>query len=206
MIKIPNPYFSNVPGVGDLELCDIFYALERPILFLCKDNNNQLYLCSCCKLYPRLEWIISSIEPEIVIDLIDDKILIAKALSKGEKKFFAVWEQGDACERIQSVKKYDDTMLGDDDDYLDVEDGEFDDIKQKMENWTESTSDTVMENIISMKKSIPKVINYKSFLISKDELHTETLYSIYNNWDNDWDDREESIKTEGYYQTVKQVG
>lgn len=131
-MKNKKAYFSNVPSAGDLYLYDEFLSMEIPILFLCNDVQNNMYICSCFELYPHLSWIISSIEKLKIIDFIENKISIADVFRKGNKKYVAVWSKEDRCVHVYQISQYDDKMLPNDDAYLDAENGEYDDIKKSM--------------------------------------------------------------------------
>lgn len=69
---IPNPYFSNIPQMGDLILDYVFVEDGYPILFVCKADENY-FLCICRTLRPEQKWVVSEI-------LLDD----LKKLIKGE--------------------------------------------------------------------------------------------------------------------------
>lgn len=69
---IPNPYFSNIPQMGDLILDYVFVEDGYPILFVCKTDENY-FLCICRTLRPKQKWVVSEI-------LLDD----LKKLIKGE--------------------------------------------------------------------------------------------------------------------------
>lgn len=69
---IPNPYFSNIPQMGDLILDYVFVEDGYPILFVCKTDENY-FLCICRTLRPEQKWVVSEI-------LLDD----LKKLIKGE--------------------------------------------------------------------------------------------------------------------------
>lgn len=127
-MKIPKPYFTNVPHVGDLEFYYAFYMLERPILFICKDANNNVYLCSCCELYPELQWVIAKISIQEILSLIDNKLSLFDIFQSSENKWVAEWKEGDLTERIYEVNLFDDDMLPDKGEFLDAEDGEFNDV------------------------------------------------------------------------------
>lgn len=52
MMKIPSPYFSEVPNIGNLYHLYTFYSLERPILFVCKDSKRNLYILLLLRVVP----------------------------------------------------------------------------------------------------------------------------------------------------------
>lgn len=127
-MKIPNPYFVNVPNVGNLEFYYAFYILERPILFICKDVNKNLYLCSCCELYPKLQWVIAQVSITNIIALIDNELSLFDAFQQSQNKWVAEWEKGNSVEHIRETNLFDSDMLPDEGEYLDAEEEEFDDV------------------------------------------------------------------------------
>ena len=67
--------YYSFPTFGKLTREHIFYQMGiYPILFVCKDEKKNRYLCSCCRLGE--EWIISQVSESALIDLIDDKVTI----------------------------------------------------------------------------------------------------------------------------------
>lgn len=129
MMKIPSPYFSEVPNIGNLYHLYTFYSLERPILFICKDSKRNLYICSCCELYPALVWVISRTSSEHLVQLIHNKCTIADLFNKGIQKFVIEWEPKSEKETAHEVNNFDLSMLPDGDELLDAEDGEFSDFE-----------------------------------------------------------------------------
>ena len=57
---IPNPYFKNVPQIGDMILDYVFVEDGYPILFTCI-SGDRLFLCLCRTLTPNQKWVISEI-------------------------------------------------------------------------------------------------------------------------------------------------
>ena len=128
-MKIPEPYFSNVPEIGDLVYLYTFYELERPILFVCRDKKNKLYICSCCELYPQLTWVIANIKAETLISLIHNKCAIAEVFKKGSPKYIIQWNAKSKNENDTKVESFEQSMLPDNDEFLDAEEAEFADLE-----------------------------------------------------------------------------
>lgn len=70
---IPEPYFENVPEIGDLYIDYIFLEYEYPILFTCK-NDADLFLCLCYDNYKEQKWYLVSISDQVLNDFIHGKI------------------------------------------------------------------------------------------------------------------------------------
>lgn len=73
-------YFENVVEIGNLYLDYIIYEFENePILFICKSENCNLYLCLCSEIRYEQKWIIVKCNPSILEKLAKKEIDIANA-------------------------------------------------------------------------------------------------------------------------------
>lgn len=144
-MNIPNPYFQGVPGVGDLEFKYCFYCLERPMLFVCTDNNNDYYLCSCYELFPELGWIIAKISTELLMDMINDNVSLADVFKQCNDKYIATWTNGDKYETIKKVENFDSEILPMLGAYLDMEDNEYGDFISELESVEQYFDDIIFE-------------------------------------------------------------
>lgn len=81
----------DLPCVGKLNLEHTFYALDDPVLFVCKDMTGVHYLCSCCKLGE--EWVVGQVSETALVNMIDDKITIRDVFEKKcSTKFHVTWD------------------------------------------------------------------------------------------------------------------
>ena len=72
--------FENVLDIGDLYSERVFLKLEdENILFVCKDNNDERYLCLCSEFRHMLKWVLCKITPENIVKLILKTIDIRSA-------------------------------------------------------------------------------------------------------------------------------
>lgn len=72
--------FENILDIGDLYLERVFLRLEdENILFVCKDKNNERYLCLCYEFRHMLKWVLCKITPENIVKLILKTIDIRSA-------------------------------------------------------------------------------------------------------------------------------
>lgn len=78
--KMREIYFENINGVGKLYLEHIFYEFEsEPILFVCSDDNDNIYLCLCLEIRYIQKWIVSKCSINILKKLIDEKLDVASS-------------------------------------------------------------------------------------------------------------------------------
>ncbi len=81
-----NIYFSNVSTIGNLYLEYVFYEFENePILFLCKDEMDNIYFCLCSDIRYGQKWIITKCTMDILRKAIEQKIDIVSVFSHQNK-------------------------------------------------------------------------------------------------------------------------
>ena len=125
-MNYPKPYFKGLPKCGDLELDYIFVELECPILFTCRDLENNIYLCICCDIIDEQRWIVAPIKPKDLIRLIDNQLTFYDFYKNAKQIYKIIWKKGYKTEKV-----YDSSFsecVGDippKGEYLDSEIGEF---------------------------------------------------------------------------------
>lgn len=140
-MNYPKPYFSDIPGVGCLDIDYIFFEAECPILFTCRDLEENLYLCICCDIRDEQRWIISPTTADKLIKLIKNKISLFDAFHS-DFVFVAVWKKDYQKEKIEK-RNFNDINLQDipdKEEFLDAEDGEYNDYLEKLHDSTYSIS------------------------------------------------------------------
>lgn len=190
---IPNPYFKNVPKIGNLILDYIFVENGYPILFVCKTEENDLYICLCREIYGRQKWVISEINLNILEKLIQNKISVYDAFKKHEGKAALIfWSREKTSEDytvFSSCKDIEDKDLPDKDFYLDDEgesEGYLKQVKNRINNdnfnnveiglfqiETCSVHTTIMRNIESKEiiiETTKKVLLVKTKLAASQEI------------------------------------
>lgn len=120
---IPNPYFKNIPKMGNLVMDYIFLENGYPVLFTCKsDMNSKLYLCVCRTVIGKQKWTISEISVKTLDDMINNRITIHDAF-KTDKKYscISIWSKDSLAEDYTVIKSSEllDFNLPDNDVYLD---------------------------------------------------------------------------------------
>lgn len=74
-----NPFFTAVPGIGDLDLEEVIVEDTCPIFFTCISKDNQRYVVTCCEVYEEQRWIISPISNFDLIRLLTNKLSMRQA-------------------------------------------------------------------------------------------------------------------------------
>lgn len=90
---IPTPYFKNIPGIGDLEMDHIFLEDNYPILFICKNEEEKLYLCLCRTVVSEQKWLISEISLQTLEDLIYNNVSIYDAFKANNHIYIIHWHK-----------------------------------------------------------------------------------------------------------------
>jgi len=141
---IPNPYFKNIPQIGNLVLDYIFVEDGYPVLFTCVAEE-RIFLCLCRTLTPIQKWILSEIKLQDLEKLIKNEICIKdafKAYIEG-KACIVKWDKEVASEAYEVIPT---AYLGDEelptqDDFLDDEDAivYLEQVKNRIQNSIEKS-------------------------------------------------------------------
>ena len=81
-MKIPNPYFQNVPKYGDFCVEQVIVAYVYPLLSVLKDNAGNRYLCMCFDTRGTQQWLISPISPANLVKLLTNQLTLKEAFIK----------------------------------------------------------------------------------------------------------------------------
>ena len=129
MVSIPNPYFKNVPGYGDLKMEQVIVDYVYPLLSVLKDDLSRRYLCMCFDTRGAQQWLITPILNNALAALLENKIKLASPFEDPHSRKILVnmdyrtkaetFQVLDACQ----VPKEDIPEAGE---YLDAEPGEWD--------------------------------------------------------------------------------
>jgi hypothetical protein len=125
-VYIPNPYFSNIPQLGNLELDYIFIDDGYPLLFTCR-SGKSIYLCICRTLMPEQKWIISEVDIEVLRKMVKREIPICDAfMLHNTKSCVALWSKTNPIERYNVFPTADlqETDLPDNELFLDEGDAD----------------------------------------------------------------------------------
>lgn len=123
--------FMEIDGLGKLKINVVLFESYYPVLFTCENEKRELFLCVCCQSNKQgRKWMITKTNPKIIIDMLNNKIMLRKAFLKFPDVQITVLEQDGkiTIQRNDEVGwNYDQSRdLPDKDEYMDSEDGEFD--------------------------------------------------------------------------------
>jgi len=78
--------FKNVITIGDLFLEEVFNVFENEnLVFTCVDSKEQRYLCICYEMRQSLEWIVCSIDEDILRRIVEREYDILHAYKMAKK-------------------------------------------------------------------------------------------------------------------------
>lgn len=128
------PYFENVPQVGDLNVAFIFLEANYLVFFLCEDQNGNLYICDCNDVYREQRWLIAATSLEQVNAMLNNKIPMREifSLSNGPC-FVAIWKTGWKHPRYQTLNsgdEFEDADLPTANEYYDADEDELEEFAQ----------------------------------------------------------------------------
>lgn len=132
-------YFNDIDG-KKLYIDYVIFEYDYPILFVCIDKNDDLYLCHCYEIRKKQEWIISKTNKKIIIDLLTNKLTIFDSLnSPFDENYIVTWSYEDKKEKCYKVKfeDIDELNLPEKGAFYESEEHEFDEyikILSKREN------------------------------------------------------------------------
>lgn len=77
----------KLPRIGSLWYENIFVSETNPILYTCVDKQNNHYICLFSVESAKLrKWLISPVEIQAIVDMLEDKITIRECLAQRKNK------------------------------------------------------------------------------------------------------------------------
>lgn len=143
-----NPFFTDVPGVGNLDLEEILVDGICPIFFTLISGKGQRYISMCCEFFEEQRWVITPISNVGLIKLLTNKLSMKDAFftQSNEKCIIAHWSKDNPVLRYEEVAQNElpqqDLPI---DETLEAEEDEFEEYIQKIKN---SESKSVLEGEI----------------------------------------------------------
>ena len=81
-MKIPEPYFQNVPKYGNLSVEQVLVEYVYPLLSVLKDSAGNRYLCMCFDTRGTQQWLIAPISPSNLIKLLTNRLTLKDSFVK----------------------------------------------------------------------------------------------------------------------------
>jgi hypothetical protein len=185
--------FIKINKLGTLQIDKILFESHYPILFTCVNESSDLFLCICCQANKDgKRWLITKTIPQTVIKILKDEITLREAFLQFTDIQYTVFSNSEVTtikENDLSDWDYENSIyLPEKDEYMEVEDGEFDEEilyyeKLRNDNYKEIKLEKVFSP--SIDKFIESELNVKDiFSISvKDDIftHSEVFTQTFNN-------------------------
>lgn len=134
-MSIPKPFFKSIIDIGSLNIEYIIFEDDYPILFTCRDKNNQLYLCVCCDIIKEQRWIISKTDIKTIVGMLTNKITLRNAFKNDTNEhYIVIWNYKDEKDKSKKVKyeEIDKSDLPTANEYFDSEEDEFKEYIEKL--------------------------------------------------------------------------
>ena len=125
--------FYEIPSLGNLVIDQVIFETYYPIIFTCMNEKKDLFLCVCCCANESgKKWLITKTKPQVLVDMLRDRITVRDAFLKYPDVQVTVIDSINKKEPIFDFENKSDwdaqssTSLPDVGEYLEAEDGEFD--------------------------------------------------------------------------------
>ena len=146
--------------IGKLRLDRVLFESYHPILFTCLNEKNELFLCVCCQAdKERKKWLITTVRPSTVVDMLLNRITIRDAFLIDNGKKYSIIYRYDHCEYALEDNNLVDwdieksIYLPTAGEYMDTEDDEF---SQEISYFTDMMIQSISS--LEMKENIHKKI------------------------------------------------
>lgn len=128
-MKIPEPYFADIPEIGNLVMDYIILDYDYPLLFVCREETGRkLYLCVCCDTYKEQRWLITPTSEQILQEMLENRRTIREAFEEAKGLCcVAIWSQEAPKEQYKmlSAKEFEQGDLPEKGEFLDAEGEEY---------------------------------------------------------------------------------
>lgn len=122
--------FMAIDKLGMLEIETVLVETNDPIFFICKNEKEDLFLCSCCQANRNgKKWLITRTSPDVIVKILKDEIGLRDAFLKYKDVQISVSAYNDELNIKEHDEKdwnYENSIcLPDKDEYMEVEEDEF---------------------------------------------------------------------------------
>lgn len=128
MVKMGNE-FVTVEKWGKLYTDKILFEAGYPVLFVCRNDKRDLFICVCCQNNEKgTKWLLSRAMAKQIAALLKNEITIRELFLYDEKERYSINAFGNQIEIIKNDKNdwaEDSIYLPKENEYMDAETGEF---------------------------------------------------------------------------------
>ena len=141
-MKLPNPYFQDVPGYGNLYVEQVIVEYVYPLLSVLKDSSGQRYLCMCFDTRGMQQWLISPISVTSLVRMLTIRLTLKDSFVRDTDTVIYAYRnyetRTDSFARM-TPGEVPAEYLPEQGEYLDAEQGEWDayiaQLNTSMEGW-----------------------------------------------------------------------
>lgn len=143
--------FFECVELGMLEIEKVLFSSNYPILFTCRNEGNELYLCVCCQNNEvGKKWMLAETNPDNIVRMLENEITMREAFILPNKKRYSIFTSG--TQNVMNVIKNEDPEEWDADNSIDLPDkGEYIDAEE----------DEFIEEIRFYRNSIMECFRFK---------------------------------------------
>ena len=121
--------FIETKTKGRLFIDKILFESNIPILFVCKNEKDELFLCVCCQSNNNgRKWLVSGVDEETIIKMLSDRISLREAFLADDSFRLSVQRTKDGISIGYNEEdwKEESIYLPKKGEYMEAEEGEFD--------------------------------------------------------------------------------
>lgn len=146
---------------GVLEIDKVFFESYYPILFTCKNDKNDLFLCVCCQADSSIKkWLLTTVSAETILKLLSNEITIRDSfLTKNGNKYSIIFKNKKYNLEVDNTKDWDPEKsidLPTTGEYLDAEGDEYLDEIEYYKNYK-----IMNRYFVNYTKSYHDILTYK---------------------------------------------
>lgn len=156
--------FMIVDKLGMLEIETVLVEMNEPVFFICKNEKEDLFLCSCCQANKNgKKWLITRTSPDVIVKILKDEISLREAFLEFKDIQVSVCAfDGDIKITEHDAADWDyknSIFLPDTDEYMEAEEDEFlEEISYYEERKIEAYKDINIEKVVkcsSLNSEVP---------------------------------------------------
>ena len=146
---------------GVLEIDKVFFESYYPILFTCKNDKNDLFLCVCCQADSSIKkWLLTTVSAETILKLLSNEITIRDSfLTNNGNKYSIIFKNKKYNLEVDNTKDWDPEKsidLPTTGEYLDAEGDEYLDEIEYYKNYK-----IMNRYFVNYTKSYHDILTYK---------------------------------------------
>ena len=121
-------FFKNIDGIGNMYLEKTFLKFEEEnVLFICRDEMGNRYLCVCYEMRYALKWVLCRVSDEMIDQMLKKQTTVRECFEKTEEPLLLITyaeESGEVSEH-KVLSEVDMSILPDEDFIINYNDNNF---------------------------------------------------------------------------------